>query len=187
MANSAHAGAIPESVFEKPPSAELRPDQKDSDSLPPYEVLDQMLRAATSKIYEAPAQIAREAQPAARLRCRDIVDTKWTATNTSANRPRPGLKVTYQGVRHRPALSHRAKVLRITNEYRGSRVVSRWQLLAAVLIRSRRRANKSGRCADGGFLLNSGWRIRPAGTQVPARHIAHGDRALAATASTCWS
>ena len=34
---------IPESTIEKPPSAELRPDQKDSDSLPPYEVLDNIL------------------------------------------------------------------------------------------------------------------------------------------------
>jgi NAD+ synthase (glutamine-hydrolysing) len=36
---------IPASVFERPPSAELRPDQKDSDSLPPYEVLDPILKA----------------------------------------------------------------------------------------------------------------------------------------------
>ena len=34
---------IPESILTKPPSAELRPDQKDSDSLPPYEVLDPIL------------------------------------------------------------------------------------------------------------------------------------------------
>ena len=34
---------IPRSTIEKPPSAELRPDQKDSDSLPPYEVLDTIL------------------------------------------------------------------------------------------------------------------------------------------------
>ncbi len=34
---------IPEATLEKPPSAELRPDQKDSDSLPPYEVLDAVL------------------------------------------------------------------------------------------------------------------------------------------------
>lgn len=34
---------IPESTITKPPSAELRPDQKDSDSLPPYEILDQIL------------------------------------------------------------------------------------------------------------------------------------------------
>ena len=34
---------IPKSTIEKPPSAELRPEQKDSDSLPPYEVLDTIL------------------------------------------------------------------------------------------------------------------------------------------------
>jgi NAD+ synthase (glutamine-hydrolysing) len=37
------APVIPRSTIEKPPSAELRPDQKDSDFLPPYEVLDQIL------------------------------------------------------------------------------------------------------------------------------------------------
>jgi len=36
---------IPERVVERAPSAELRPEQKDSDSLPPYEVLDPILEA----------------------------------------------------------------------------------------------------------------------------------------------
>jgi NAD+ synthase (glutamine-hydrolysing) len=36
---------IPPSVMERPPSAELRPDQKDEDSLPPYEILDPILQA----------------------------------------------------------------------------------------------------------------------------------------------
>ncbi|MDD5189512.1 MAG: NAD+ synthase [Dehalococcoidales bacterium] len=36
---------IPEAIFTKPPSAELRPDQKDVDSLPPYEILDPILQA----------------------------------------------------------------------------------------------------------------------------------------------
>jgi len=36
---------IPQRVIDRPPSAELRPDQKDSDSLPPYEVLDAILEA----------------------------------------------------------------------------------------------------------------------------------------------
>jgi len=36
---------IPPRVVEREPSAELRPDQKDSDSLPPYEVLDAILEA----------------------------------------------------------------------------------------------------------------------------------------------
>ncbi|MDP9067603.1 MAG: NAD+ synthase [Actinomycetota bacterium] len=36
---------IPDNILIKPPSAELRPDQKDSDSLPPYDVLDPILEA----------------------------------------------------------------------------------------------------------------------------------------------
>src|ERR1700739_2733647 len=36
---------IPRSTLEKPPSAELRPGQKDEDSLPPYDVLDRILKA----------------------------------------------------------------------------------------------------------------------------------------------
>lgn len=39
----AGAKAIPQRVIDRPPSAELRPDQKDSDSLPPYEILDAIL------------------------------------------------------------------------------------------------------------------------------------------------
>ncbi len=35
--------AIPEAIITKPPSAELRPDQEDQDSLPPYEILDAIL------------------------------------------------------------------------------------------------------------------------------------------------
>ena len=40
---------IPESIFTKPPSAELRPNQKDQDSLPPYEILDEILRLYIEK------------------------------------------------------------------------------------------------------------------------------------------
>jgi NAD+ synthase (glutamine-hydrolysing) len=40
---------IPENIISKAPSAELRPDQKDSDSLPPYEKLDQILEAYIEK------------------------------------------------------------------------------------------------------------------------------------------
>ena len=43
--SNAGAPVIPRRVIERPPSAELRPDQKDSDSLPPYEVLDPILEA----------------------------------------------------------------------------------------------------------------------------------------------
>ncbi len=40
---NSRSAVIPQATLEKPPSAELRPDQKDSDSLPPYEVLDAVL------------------------------------------------------------------------------------------------------------------------------------------------
>jgi len=42
---NARGVAIPERVIERPPSAELRADQKDTDSLPPYEVMDPILEA----------------------------------------------------------------------------------------------------------------------------------------------
>jgi NAD+ synthetase len=50
---------IPRAILEKPPSAELRPDQKDTDSLPPYDVLDPILEAYVER-YEPPERIAQE-------------------------------------------------------------------------------------------------------------------------------
>lgn len=49
---------IPTAILDKPPSAELRPGQKDTDSLPPYEVLDPILEAYVER-YETPEQIAQ--------------------------------------------------------------------------------------------------------------------------------
>lgn len=42
---NSRGAVIPQSTLDKPPSAELRPGQKDSDALPPYEVLDPILEA----------------------------------------------------------------------------------------------------------------------------------------------
>ncbi len=42
---SKKSGIIPQNVIDKPPSAELRPDQKDTDSLPEYDILDPILKA----------------------------------------------------------------------------------------------------------------------------------------------
>ncbi|MDM8520332.1 NAD+ synthase [Anaerolineales bacterium HSG6] len=54
-----HIGyAIPENVLIKPPSAELRPDQKDTDSLPDYDTLDAILSAYIEKEY-SPAEIIK--------------------------------------------------------------------------------------------------------------------------------
>ena len=49
---------IPQSILEKPPSAELRPDQRDTDSLPPYEVLDPIIEAYVEH-YKTPECIAQ--------------------------------------------------------------------------------------------------------------------------------
>jgi NAD+ synthase/NAD+ synthase (glutamine-hydrolysing) len=50
---------IPEATLEKPPSAELRPNQKDSDSLPPYDVLDAILEDYVEDMHSA-EQIAKD-------------------------------------------------------------------------------------------------------------------------------
>ena len=47
---------IPEAILTKAPSAELRPDQKDTDSLPPYDILDPIIEAYVER-YETTAQI----------------------------------------------------------------------------------------------------------------------------------
>ncbi len=54
---NAQREVIPRSILEKPPSAELRPGQKDTDTLPPYEVLDPILEAYVER-YETPEEIA---------------------------------------------------------------------------------------------------------------------------------
>jgi NAD+ synthase (glutamine-hydrolysing) len=50
---------IPQSTIDKPPSAELRPDQKDTDSLPPYDILDPILERYIEDDM-GPAEIVRE-------------------------------------------------------------------------------------------------------------------------------
>lgn len=50
---------IPQTILEKPPSAELRPNQKDTDSLPPYEVLDRILKSYIEEV-KCPEEIAVE-------------------------------------------------------------------------------------------------------------------------------
>jgi NAD+ synthase (glutamine-hydrolysing) len=50
---------IPQAILDKPPSAELRPGQRDTDSLPPYEVLDPILEAYVER-YQSVDQIAEE-------------------------------------------------------------------------------------------------------------------------------
>ncbi len=91
IANRRHNGAIPESVFTKPPSAELRPDQKDTDSLPPYEVLDPILEAYIEQ-YQAPREIAETLKLPPDL-VQGIVN-KVDRNEYKRQQAAPGLKVT---------------------------------------------------------------------------------------------
>ena len=91
VANQRHAHAIPENVFVKPPSAELRPDQKDTDSLPEYDVLDQILRGFIEN-NESPQQIADSLHLPVTL-VRDIVN-KVDRNEYKRQQAAPGLKVT---------------------------------------------------------------------------------------------
>ena len=91
VANRRHANAIPESVFTKPPSAELRPDQKDTDTLPEYEVLDQILRAYIEN-YRPARDIAEELDLPIEL-VRDIIN-KVDRNEYKRQQAAPGLKVT---------------------------------------------------------------------------------------------
>jgi len=58
------AGPIPEAVLEKAPSAELRADQRDDQSLPPYEVLDPVLAAYVEQDRTPPEMVADGFDPA---------------------------------------------------------------------------------------------------------------------------
>jgi NAD+ synthase (glutamine-hydrolysing) len=91
VANKRHPNAIPENVFIKPPSAELRPDQKDTDSLPEYDVLDQILRGYVEN-NESPRQIADSLHLPVTL-VRDIAN-KVDRNEYKRQQAAPGLKVT---------------------------------------------------------------------------------------------
>ena len=64
---------IPQRVIDRPPSAELRPDQKDSDSLPPYEVLDPILEAFIEDDLSVEEIVARGFERATVSRVLDLV------------------------------------------------------------------------------------------------------------------
>ena len=91
VANRRHGGAIPETVFTKPPSAELRPDQKDTDSLPEYDLLDRILKAYVEQ-YRPAHEIAEELGVPITL-VRDIIN-KVDRNEYKRQQAAPGLKVT---------------------------------------------------------------------------------------------
>ena len=82
---------VPESIISKPPSAELRPDQKDEDSLPPYPVLDAILKGMI-ELERSVEDIIRDniAQSQNVVRVRYLVDNSEYKRRQAA----PGVKIT---------------------------------------------------------------------------------------------
>jgi NAD+ synthetase len=81
---------IPESTLSKPPSAELRPDQTDQDSLPPYDLLDAILDAHLVEGLDGAALIERGFAPAV---VADVLRRVRTSEYKRRQMP-PGLKIT---------------------------------------------------------------------------------------------
>jgi NAD+ synthase (glutamine-hydrolysing) len=99
---------IPEEVFTKPPSAELRPDQRDDQSLPPYEVLDPILQGYVEDDRTAAELIAAGHDEAIVRRIARLVDlAEYKRRQTP-----PGVRVT-------PKAFGKDRRLPITNGYRG--------------------------------------------------------------------
>jgi NAD+ synthase (glutamine-hydrolysing) len=81
---------IPASTIEKPPSAELRPDQKDEDSLPPYDVLDAILERYVVEGQSVDEIIAADFDTDTVRRIARLIDLNEYKRRQAA----PGLKVT---------------------------------------------------------------------------------------------
>ncbi|MFL1463242.1 NAD+ synthase [Roseococcus sp. DSY-14] len=81
--------AMPERVITKPPSAELKPDQKDQDTLPPYDVLDALLHGLVEEEQGVDAMVARGFE-------RDLVLRVWRMLDRAEYKRRqapPGVKI----------------------------------------------------------------------------------------------
>jgi NAD+ synthase (glutamine-hydrolysing) len=99
---------IPQSVIEKPPSAELRPNQKDVDSLPPYEELDPILEAYVEDDRSFEEMLAMGFNHDTVLRVMRLVDI----SEYKRRQAPPGIKIT-------PRAFGRDRRLPIVNRYRG--------------------------------------------------------------------
>ncbi len=98
---------IPQSVIDKEPSAELRPDQKDTDSLPPYDILDPILKAYVEDDRSFEELMAMGFERKTVERVMRLVDT----SEYKRRQAPPGVKITTRAF-------GRDRRLPITNRYR---------------------------------------------------------------------
>ncbi|MGH8913501.1 MAG: NAD+ synthase [Acidimicrobiia bacterium] len=101
--------AIPQSTIDKPPSAELRPEQKDSDSLPPYELLDPILQNYVEGDLGMAEIVDQGFDPSVVARVARMVDRNEYKRRQAA----PGVKITVKAF-------GKDRRLPITNRYRST-------------------------------------------------------------------
>ena len=97
---------IPAAIIDKPPTAELRPDQRDSDTLPPYELLDPVLKAYVEEDRSIEQLIAAGTDEKVARRTARLVDT----SEYKRRQAPPGVKIT-------PRAFGRDRRLPITNRF----------------------------------------------------------------------
>ena len=105
--NAQGAPPIAERILDKPPSAELRPNQKDTDSLPPYDVLDPIVEAYVEDDRSPEQIVADGADPALVERVVTMIDR----AEYKRRQAPPGVKIT-------PKAFGRDRRMPITNRYR---------------------------------------------------------------------
>jgi len=103
-----HGGAIPQSIIDRAPSAELRPDQLDADSLPPYEILDPILDGYIEADLGREALTLRGFEPADIDRVITLVDR----AEYKRRQAPPGIKISMRAF-------GRDRRVPITNRYGG--------------------------------------------------------------------
>jgi NAD+ synthase (glutamine-hydrolysing) len=106
--NSLSGEVIPPGVISKAPSAELRPEQKDTDSLPPYELLDPVLTAYVEEDKSVEQIIGSGFEETVVKRAARLVDT----SEYKRRQAPPGIKIT-------PRAFGRDRRLPITNRFKG--------------------------------------------------------------------
>jgi NAD+ synthase (glutamine-hydrolysing) len=103
-----HRGGIPQAIIDRPPSAELRTDQRDDDTLPEYDILDAILRGYVEEVLGRDELIKR-GLPGADV---DLVIRLVDSAEYKRRQAPPGIKITERAF-------GRDRRMPITNRYRG--------------------------------------------------------------------